>query len=95
MCWRSVLRHGDLTATSVSKWATTTFLAPVTEFLSEEFTGMWMGQGGPILWPHRLSYFIWGYIRNACWTRVDDPPDMRCRIIDAVASVTKEMLRNA
>lgn len=51
-----VLCHRYLTAASVSKWATTTFLACVTEFLNEQFTGIWTGQGDPSLWPPRLPY---------------------------------------
>jgi hypothetical protein len=68
----------------------------VTEFLNEQLTRMWISQDGPIsqspLLPDftPLDYFLWQYNQ----TKVNDLPDLHCRITDGVAPVTLEILRN-
>jgi hypothetical protein len=64
----------------------------VAEFLSEQFTEVWIGWCGSISWPSLssdltlLDFLLWGYVR--------DMAGLRRRIVDAVASVTPEVLRN-
>jgi hypothetical protein len=39
--------------------------------------------------------FLWGYIKDIVYhTKINDLPDLRRRITDAVASIIPEMLRN-
>jgi hypothetical protein len=77
------------------------YWTPVTEFLNQHFARRWIGRGGPIPWPPRspdltpLDFFLWGYVKDIVYhTKVNDLPDLRRRITDAVASVTPKMLRN-
>ncbi|KAG8233168.1 hypothetical protein J437_LFUL012868 [Ladona fulva] len=62
----------------------------------------WIGRGGPIPWPTHptditpLDFFLWRFVKNrACATKVDDIPMFRCRITDAIATVTEDRLRIA
>jgi hypothetical protein len=48
----------------------------------------------PITGLNSFEYFLWEYVRHVMyWSKVNDLPDRR-RIVDAVASVTMEMLSN-
>ncbi|KAG8228356.1 hypothetical protein J437_LFUL006807 [Ladona fulva] len=60
----------------------------------------WIGRGGPIAWPPRspditpLDFFFWGFVKDRVYaTKADDIPMLRCRITDAIATVTEDMLR--
>jgi hypothetical protein len=73
----------------------------VTEFLNEQFTGIWISLGDPIPWPLQLliliphDFSLWAYLKDIIyWTKVNDLPDLHHRIIDAVVSVLPEMIRN-
>jgi hypothetical protein len=72
------------------------FWTPVTEFFNKQITGIWIHQVAP---PspslQTLGYFLQGYIKDALYqAKVNDLPDLHCTIVDAVASVILEMLRN-
>lgn len=46
------------------------FVAPVRQFLDDNFTGRWIGRRGPIEWPARspdlspLDFFLWGHLKS-------------------------------
>jgi hypothetical protein len=69
--------------TSSANEAPPHFWIPVTEFLNEQFTGMWIGQGGPILCSPRLpdftpfEFFLWEHIKNISFeTKVNELRDL-------------------
>jgi hypothetical protein len=67
--------------------------------LNNTFPNRWIGRGGPIAWPPRspdiipLDFFFWGYVKDIVYsTRVPDINNLRARIVEAVATITPDML---
>ena len=68
--------------------------------LDNIFRGRWIGRGGPIAWPPRspdltpLDFFLWGYVKDKVYaTPVRDLRDLRERIIEAIESISEDMLQ--
>jgi len=58
-----------------------------------------IGRDGPTLWPPRspgitlLDFFLWGYVKDKVFsTPVPDITNLKARITDAFATITKDML---
>ena len=71
----------------------------VRQFLNETFSYRWIGRDGPILWPPRspditpLDFFLWGYVKDIVYrTKVRDVNDLQHRIIEAIDTVTVDIL---
>ena len=71
----------------------------VCQFLNETFSDRWIGGDGPIPRPPRspdiapLDFFLWGYVKDIVYrTEVGDINDLRHRIIEAIDTVTVDML---
>ena len=71
----------------------------VCQFLNETFPDRWVGRDGPIPWsPHppditQLDFFLWGYVKDFVYrTKVKDINDLQHRIIEAIETVTVDML---
>ena len=71
----------------------------VCQFLNETFPDRWIGRDGPIPWPPRspditpLNFFLWGYVKDIVYqTKVRDINDLQHRIIEAIDTVTVDML---
>ena len=71
----------------------------VCQFLNETFPDRWIGGDDPISWPPRspditpLDFFLWGYVKDIVYpTKVRDINDLQHRIIQAIDTVTIDML---
>ena len=71
----------------------------VRELLNETFPNRWIGRDGPTSWPPRspaitpLAFFLWGYVKDIVYrTKVRDINDLQHRIIEAIDTVTVDML---
>ena len=71
----------------------------VRQFLNDRFPERWIGRDGPIPWLSRspditpLDFFLWGYVKDiVCPTKVRDVSDLQQRIIEAMDTVTVDML---
>ena len=71
----------------------------VRQFLNDTFPERWIGRDGPIPWlPHSpditpLDFFLWGYVKDIVYrTKVRDVSDLQQRIIEALDTVTVDML---
>ena len=67
--------------------------------LNDKFPERWIGRDGPIPWPPRsfditpLGFSLWGYVKNIVYrTKVRDISDLQQRIIEALDTVTVDML---
>jgi len=74
----------------------------VRRLLDRVFPEKWIGRGGPQTWPPRspdltpLDFFLWGHIKEYVYqTPVNDREELHMRIMEAFATVTPEMIRNA
>jgi hypothetical protein len=72
----------------------------VRRALNATFPGRWVGRDGPTDWPPRspditpLDLFLWGYVKDRIYaTKVRDIRDLRARIVEAVGTVTPDMLQ--
>ena len=73
----------------------------VRDFLNETFPNRWIGRNGPTPWPPRspdiapLDFFLLGYVKDRVYrTPVRDVETLRSRIIEVLATVNEEMLKN-
>jgi len=73
----------------------------VCQFLDATFPNRWTGRDGPTPWPLRLpditplDFFLWGYVKDRVFsTPVPDITNLKARITDAFATITKDMLEN-
>ena len=71
----------------------------VRQFLNDTFPERWIGRDSPILWPPRspditpLDFFLWGYVMDIVYRiKVRDVSDLQQRIIEALDTVTVNML---
>ena len=71
----------------------------VRQFLNDTFPERWIGRDGPIPWPPRspnitpLDFFLRGYVKDIVYqTKVRDVSDLQLRIIEALDTVTVDML---
>jgi len=69
--------------------------------LDATFPNRWIGRDGPTAWPPRLPdinplhFFLWGYVKDKVFlTPVPDITNLKARIADAFATITKDMLEN-
>lgn len=74
----------------------------VKEYLNVCFPNRWIGRGGRKQWPPRspdltpLDFFLWGHIKTIVYrTSVDSEEELQERILEAMTSVTPEMLAKA
>ena len=74
-------------------------LIGVCQFLHETFTDRWTGRVSPIPWPPRspgitpMDFFLWGYVKDIHYrTKVREINDLQHRIIEAIDTVTVDML---
>lgn len=77
------------------------FSLNVRSYLNRKFPEKWVGRSGPSIWPPRspdltsMDFFLWGYVKNLVYqTPPTTEEDMKIRICNAFASVTRDMLRN-
>ena len=73
----------------------------VRESLDRQFPGKWIGRGGPIPWPARspdvtpLDFFFWGYVKDRVYqTPIRDIEELKRKIVEVVATVNRNMLKN-
>lgn len=73
----------------------------VRDALNLRFPNRWIGRCGPLAWPPRspdltpLDFFLWGHVKNIVYSeKIRDIAHLRERIVEAVASVTPDMLLN-
>ena len=71
----------------------------VRQFLNDTFPDKWIGRDSPILWPPRspditpLDFFLWGCVMDIVYRiKVRDVSDLQQRIIEALDTVTVDML---
>ncbi|KFM76483.1 hypothetical protein X975_20837, partial [Stegodyphus mimosarum] len=71
----------------------------VRSSLNDQFTGRWIGRGGPIPRPPRslditpLDFFLWGFVKdNVYRRRGSNMDDLKARMTTAIASVDADML---
>ena len=71
----------------------------VCQFLNETFPDRWIGCDGPIPWPPRsrditlLDFLLWGYVKDIVYrTKIREINDLQHRIIEAIDTVTVDML---
>ena len=71
----------------------------VRQFLNDTFPERWIGRDAPIPWPPRspnitpLDFFLFGYVKNIVYrTKVSNVSDLQQRIIEALDTVTVDML---
>lgn len=74
----------------------------VQHTLNEKFENKWIGRYGPIRWPARspdltpLDYFVWGHIKEHVYKeRINTRPELQNKIIEAIATISPEMIQNA
>lgn len=75
----------------------------VRTILNRRHPNMWIGRGGPVNWPARspdlspLDYFLWGHLKQYIYDRVviNNLDDLEDRIVEALATVTPEMIQRA
>ncbi|EZA51190.1 hypothetical protein X777_10260, partial [Ooceraea biroi] len=74
----------------------------VWRFLDATYPNRWIGRGGPQHWPARspdltpLDFFLWGHLKNFIYREpVRNREELHHRIVEAVASISPEMIRNA
>ena len=67
--------------------------------MNDTFPERLIGRDGPIPWPPRfpditpLDFFLWGYVKHIVYrTKVRDVGDLQQRIIEALDTVTVNML---
>ncbi|XP_071576602.1 uncharacterized protein, partial [Temnothorax nylanderi] len=70
--------------------------------LDASYPDRWIGRGGPVNWPARspdltpLDFFLWGTVKQYVYReRIDSREELEGRMIEAFATVTPEMMRNA
>ena len=71
----------------------------VRQFLNDTFPERWIGRDGPIPWPPRfpditsLDFFLRRYVKDIFYrTKLRDASDLQQRIIEALDTVTADML---
>ena len=71
----------------------------VRQFLNDTFPERWIGRDGTIPWPPHspditpLDFSLWGYVKGIVYrTKVRDVSDLQQRIIEALDTVTVDML---
>jgi hypothetical protein len=100
ICSRISLGHRYVMDTPSSKMGHPTITGHVTEFLNQHLAGRWIGHGGFIPWPPPSPYltlldlFPVRILERHYHTKVNNLPDLHCRITSAVVSVTQDMLRS-
>ena len=73
----------------------------VRDYLNATFPNRWIGKNGPTPRPPRspditsLDFFFWGYVKDRVYkTPVHDIEALKLRIINVLATVNEEMLKN-
>jgi len=73
----------------------------VRRFLNRTYPNRWIGRNGPQYWPARspdltpVDFFLWGHLKNYIYQKpVLNREDLFNRIIEAVASISPDMIIN-
>lgn len=74
----------------------------VRHLLDRVFPGKWIGRGSQRTWPPRspdltpMDFFFWGHIKEYFYRNpINNREELEGRIIEAIASITPEMIWNA
>ena len=73
------------------------FQRDVRQHLDQEYTGRWIGRGGPVAWPPRspdltpLDFYLWGAMEDMVYaTPVPSPEDLIARVVMAGEAIRQD-----